>query len=304
MEHLEENMKTFKRLIKKLINRALISVGIDKKFLIKIIPKTSIDFLVIPLNLHCNLNCAYCNVFCPLISEEEYYEINHFDRDLKRLAEITKSEIKEIRLSGGELLLNKDINKYMVIVRKYFPKSLLCITTNGTLLLKMNEDFWNTCRDKKIKIIISKYPIKLDYENIIKKTNEYGIVLGYSYDDILKKDKNVYTMQISPLNFNGNEDERKNFLNCPKSGGACNCLYNGKIYPCSLPATIHIFNKYFNKSIPVSERDALDINNVKDIKEISEFLAKPIPFCKYCDIDRGSGGYKWKVSEKNIKEWT
>ena len=40
----------------------------------------------------------------------------------------------------------------------------------------------------------------------------------------------------------------------------------------------------------------------KDKEEILEFLAKPIPFCRYCKV-RERKQQLWEVSKKDIKEW-
>ena len=38
--------------------------------------------------------------------------------------------------------------------------------------------------------------------------------------------------------------------------------------------------------------------------KILEFLAKPIPFCRYCMVDKVKRGLLWETSKKDIKEWT
>ncbi len=61
-------------------------------------------------------------------------------------------------------------------------------------------------------------------------------------------------------------------------------MHHGKVYTCSLPTGIKHFNKYFNKNLEVTKADYIDIYEAKDLKEILEFVAKPIPFCRYCDV--------------------
>jgi uncharacterized radical SAM superfamily Fe-S cluster-containing enzyme len=104
-----------------------------------------LPYIEVHLNEHCNLNCAHCLHFCPL-AEEEYYNLDEFEEDFKRLAELTKSNIKTIHLLGEKPLLNKDVNKFMKISREYFSNSTIAVVTNGILLLQMEEKFWETCQ--------------------------------------------------------------------------------------------------------------------------------------------------------------
>lgn len=45
------------------------------------------------------------------------------------------------------------------------------------------------------------------------------------------------------------------------------------------------FNKFFDKNIPLVDKDGIDIYKAKSMKEILEFLSKPIPFCGYCKVN-------------------
>jgi hypothetical protein len=33
-------------------------------------------------------------------------------------------------------------------------------------------------------------------------------------------------------------------------------------------------------------------------------LCQPIPFCRFCLVEKRTFGHPWQRSEKNIKEWT
>ena len=80
-------------------------------------------------------------------------------------------------------------------------------------------------------------------------------------------------------------------------------LDNGKLYTCAIHANIRHFNKFFNKNIPVSVNDYINIHKVRNYQEVLQFLAKPIPFCKYCDVKNRKYGITWKTSTKGIEEY-
>ena len=104
--------------------------------------KNSILHIEIHLTEHCNLKCKYCSHFSA-IAKEEYYDVNKYKKDMKRLSKITGGKINVIQLLGGEPLLHPEINKLMNITRFYFPHTTIDIITNGLLLDKMPDSFWS-----------------------------------------------------------------------------------------------------------------------------------------------------------------
>ena len=54
----------------------------------------------------------------------------------------------------------------------------------------------------------------------------------------------------------------------------------------------------------LEEADYIDIYKAKSIQEILAFLAKPIPFCKYCNVKGRTFGHERGISKKEIEEWT
>jgi MoaA/NifB/PqqE/SkfB family radical SAM enzyme len=242
---------------------------------------------------HCNLNCKYCTHFSQL-SEKKCLEPSVFERDCKRIAELTKGRMKFIKLLGGEPLLHPDVKSFFTISRKYFKKCTVLLTTNGTLLLKQDESFWKSCAENKIDIEISGYPIPLDTEEIKRKGNEYKV--NISMPEISK------TMHKLVFDLDGNQDYEYNFKKCPVSN-VCIFLEEGKLYTCPEIPNIKHFNKYFDKNLVVSERDYIDIYQAKNIKEILKFLCTPVPFCRYCKVNGTEHGHAWGVSKKEITEW-
>ena len=262
----------------------------------KLTPKTHIDFIEIHLAENCNLNCYSCTHFSQL-AKEEYYNIDIFERDLQRLYEITNGLINKIHLMGGEPLLNNNCKKYFYITRKYFKNSEIFLITNGILLPKQDEDFWISCKENDIEIRPTKYPIKIDWEYIKNISNKYGVSLYFYNDENIEKQsrKNIFDLS-------GKMDSFNSFIKCNLATN-CIALHNGKIYPCGVASNIRHFNNYFNQKLEITERDYIDIYKTKDYSEILEFLAKPIPFCRYCNTDKWNTFINWTTSKKIIDEY-
>jgi hypothetical protein len=245
----------------------------------------------------CNLNCVGCSGFAP-IARDELLAPEVFESDCKRLAELTDGSfggavIPEWHLLGGEPLLNPMLSEIISIARKYFPQTKLKILTNGTLLLRQNEDFWERLRANKVGIIISHYPIKLDIKSIRKKVKEYKLKLRY-YRGTLP----WYKMEFDLA---GGYNAEAQFRKCP-TALQCVTLRNGKIATCAYIHDIAHFNDYFKKTLEVMETDVIDIYKAKSMDEILEFIGKPAGFCRYCSLKFTP--LKWGTSEKDISEWT
>ena len=81
-------------------------------------------------------------------------------------------------------------------------------------------------------------------------------------------------------------------------------IFRGKLYMCPVVSYVRYFNKFFNKNLPVEESDYLSLKNIKDIQEILDFISKPTPFCRFCNISARTYDNKWERSKLDIAEWT
>jgi MoaA/NifB/PqqE/SkfB family radical SAM enzyme len=247
---------------------------------------------------HCNLNCKGCDNFSP-IADEKYLDIETFDRDCARIAELTGGQISGMAILGGEPLLHPQFTELIDVIRKYFTSGEIKIITNGLLLLKEPEEFWHNCRKNKTRITITKYPVKLDDAAIGQAAEKYGVNVEWYGDTGIRKK----TMWCIPFDLDGVQKIRNNFKLCYKPN-TCTMLEDGKIYICPTVAYINYFNRHFNQNLQVSNGDYIDIYQIKSVNEIFDFLSKPIPFCRYCNIKKTMYGLSWDVSKKEISEWT
>ncbi len=262
-----------------------------------------LEHIEIHLAQHCNLKCKFCSHFSS-IAQEEFYNVLKYQKDLERLSQLTSAKIKNIQLLGGEPLLHPEINKILEITRNFFPDTEIQVVTNGILLETINESFYKILNKNKIALFVSVYPIDLNWESILRRTKKYKV-------DIFNSCRKKLTLK------NLEESTIKSFykLNLDLLGKQpidkkCHfhkqCAYfdDGKIYPCFVVGNIRHFNKKFNKKIPVTQKDFIDIYKTKNIKEILAFFEKLVPFCRYCNTTNISNE-KWAHNPKpNISQWT
>lgn len=144
--------------------------------MIQLFTKPELSYLELHLTDHCNLNCKGCGHFSPL-ADKWFADISVFEKDMQRLAQLF-SNITDMRLMGGEPLLHPEMTKFLFASRKYFPKANISVVTNGLLLHKMMNTFWQTCSSQNITIDISVYPIKPDIEKIKKIARNNSVKLN------------------------------------------------------------------------------------------------------------------------------
>jgi MoaA/NifB/PqqE/SkfB family radical SAM enzyme len=250
----------------------------------------------IPVADHCNLNCKYCCVFSP-IAEKTFLDVRTVSSDLCKLSEITNGEIDDIVLSGGEPLLHPKLREIMQSVRKYFPDGEIIILTNGILLNKQPDEFWDACGRNGINIRITHYPVKLDFESLKNKAEKEAVSLG-----LWGGNAPVKSMWKRPFDLNGTQTLEHSWKYCNEANN-CIRLKDGKIYPCATIYSVRHFNKYFGTDMQISKDDYLELDSVRNLDEILTFLSVPKPFCRYCERKNITTGLKWEVSKKEISEW-
>jgi len=277
------------------------------KVIKKITPDNTLTHFEIHLTDHCNLNCWGCSHFSTL-ADETYLSLDSFANDMKRISELSSGNIVSINLQGGEPLLHPDLIKFFEISRLYFKKTIIRLITNGLLLNSMQESFWLSLKNNNIILAPTKYPINVPWDSIEQIAAKYGVNMYY-YNSGYNSGKGDYKkhMICSHINIEGKHYPSDNpfdtYLNCYQ-GNRCIQLRNGRLYTCAIAAYAEYFSKYFNLNLSVSDADSIDIYKATCIQEILDFLARPIPFCRYCSVVREPNEHIWQISERKMAEWT
>lgn len=258
-------------------------------------PHTLLRFEV-QLAEHCNLNCRGCTHYAPL-AKPEFLDVEEYGRDIARLADLFDHEVRWIHLMGGEPLLHPEIVKVMRMTREAFPYGQIMVVTNGVLLGKMTDAFWQTCKEYDIEISATKYPIPCDYDAYESKAREKGVKFTF-----YNAGQRIKTLNRYPLSVAGHQHVEDSFVRCFGSN-RCLTLRHGRIYGCDLAAHAHHLIQAFQLPIHESRRDSIDIYEAQTPEEIMEHCAKPIPFCRYCDVARSTEGYPFGTSHRNRYEW-
>jgi len=246
---------------------------------------------------HCNLNCKGCGHFAP-VAEKNFVNTAVLERDFMRLSELTGRKCETVDLMGGEPLLHPEIMDIFRIARKYFDTPIQVIT-NGILLAGQPDEFWRSCEQNHITVVISVYPVEINIEKIKAQALNFNVKLEmrpkFGEEDWHKSTIDIY----------GGQNIETAYDNCI-SGGTCLFLQDGRLAPCSRPLLSKHINNYFSESeykfSEPSEEDFIDIFKANSLFEILEKFTRPIPYCRYCKTDNRVYT-KWDLSKKQIGEW-
>ncbi len=281
----------------------------------KMKPRTK-DMFWLEVNIadHCNLNCQCCDHFSP-IADKYLLDLDEFERDMERLAQLMNNEMGIFKIQGGEPTLHPQLIDFMRITREKFPKSTIFFFTNGILLLQLekgeNGNLWQAMKDYDVTLMVTTYPVKLDFEKLDKKAQEYG--LKYErFVEVGKVDphdvghKKYYGCDIDKLSVHHPFDlkgkvEKYQYVSCYQFNESIT-LRHGKIYTCPFIPYIDYFNKYFKQNLQVTKNDYIDIYEAKSYEEIAEFCTHRADFCRYCKI-KDRKAQKFAISKKEIAEW-
>ena len=257
-----------------------------------------LSYFVLNILDHCNLRCKGCDHFA-CIAEKRFVELKSIQRDLAQMSKITGGRVTKIGVMGGEPLLHPQLNEILAETRKYFPETTVELVSNGILLNQQKEPFWLNCRENDITIVVTKYPISINFEKMEKTAEEYGVKFRY-YGNT---NETIKTLCKMPMDIEGKQDPIKSFFECYHA----NCrplLMEGKFYSCTIaPNTVH-FNKKFGTNMNMEEGDWIDIHSCNDINQLLQYMCSPKPFCRYCKTCERTYKIPWERSHQGMDEWT
>lgn len=242
---------------------------------------------------YCNLNCKGCSHYSPLATAE-FEGLASLENSMKAISGIRNArKIREIYLIGGETLLYPSIKTAMRLAKKYFPWTRISIFTNGLMIPKMDEDFWEICRETGCVMAITRYPVKFDYDRVEAICLENGVQY-----EIFGDRSQEGTFFKFPLDTKKKQNGWLSHFRCFSFG--CITVDQGRIFPCSQAACIGHLNRRFRTDFSWEKGDYIKVENLKDFRQLLRLRNRPIPFCRYCKKIETT---KYGPSKRTVNEW-
>ncbi len=224
---------------------------------------------------HCNLKCKGCSHLSN-VCDEKFADKEQYLRDLEQIKRLYWG-MQAIKLLGGEPLLNKELPEYMYETRKRFPEVFFYIATNGLLLPKMPEEFFEAARKTHAIVMLSAYQPTLKMKDEIEgKLRQENI--QYFYTPEVKEFQKMRYTQSKCIDRETAHQRCRADMPEP-----CVTLREGKLYQCGLPY-LEFMNDKFGTEFKLEKGDWVDLYEETSGWEANKRLYEPIPFCEYCGV--------------------
>lgn len=245
------------------------------------------------LSDYCNLNCKGCTHYSPLASKE-FEPLESMVANMAALSRVCGDEVKQAYLIGGETLLYPRLVEAMTALRRYFGTQELYIFTNGIVLSRMSDEFWEMARKLDFIIAITRYPIKIDYDALINLCREKGVRVSVFGDRGMAD--SFFRFSLDPSK---SQNARISHFKCFNRG--CISIVGDRLYPCSISACVRHLNKAVGTDFSHVERDYLIISDIVSCSQITKLRDNPVPFCSYCINPPTTVSYE--LSRRQKSEW-
>ncbi|WP_051199898.1 glycosyltransferase [Butyrivibrio sp. FCS006] len=235
--------------------------------------KPELNYLEYHVAWHCNLKCKGCGHYSNLQEDPMFSDLGQYEKDLGQLHKFV-SNIADIRLMGGEPLLNPELGKFIEVTRKEFPHARIAVASNGILIPSCDDSLMRSMKKYRARFDVTCYPPTYKIlDKIREKCSKFGVELIVS--DLVNE---FFACSDGTETSNAKE----NWENCESK--EYHFLYNGKLAVCGLPILSNVMrDKTQYKGIALPD-DVVDIYDPEITSEVLiEKMNSPISMCQYCD---------------------
>ncbi len=256
--------------------------------------KPRLSYMEIAVIHRCNLNCKRCAYFSNLEHSDWFLDVSKLESYLGQLKKKFHC-ISRFNLVGGEPLLNLSLDKYISLVRKYFPRTSIAITTNGLLIPEISQALIETMKQCQALFYISQYPVtRKRLEQII---------------DFLEREQLIYEITLPRTQFKKmlnvtNQDGKKAFEKWRRSMCTCHSIDDGRVCICSNISRLYTMQEYFNIHIEKEEVLISSIDLMSDEVsgwDVLKYFAQPASLCRFCSPEDALE--PWETGSPKKEDW-
>lgn len=224
---------------------------------------------------HCNLRCRDCCNISP-------FNARHFMsmEELKATCSFVKANLLPdvFKIAGGEPTLHPDLDKMLQTIQQANLGCAVRVITNGLLLHRMSDLFWENVDQLTISHYISA-PMKPHIlEEVKAKAKQYEVVLNIKYveqfNEIFVEEKITDTARVQHI-----------YDDCWMRH-RCLIVRNGYFYKCTRAAYMNetLAVKGIPAEVDYNKEDGIALDdpqfNVKALAYLNE--TQPLRSCEYC----------------------
>ncbi len=250
---------------------------------------------------HCNLRCKGCVHFAPL-AQKRFLDLDAYEADLCAIGAVPRIEsyFRGLFLMGGEPLLHPRATDVITLTRRLLPHIRIVLATNGILLRRMGDEFWDALVSCDVELHLSSYPINMDYDSLAKMARDRGANVDFAMD-LTGRDAAKQAFLKLAIDPEGRQDPLRSFNSC-FFGGSFMQLANGSIWNCQVAAHHATLDEAFGWKMASEPADELPLSSIASIDDIESFRRSAHPMCRYCANDQ-MGIVTWCRSRRDESEW-
>jgi organic radical activating enzyme len=254
----------------------------------------SLEFFLINT---CNLRCRHCAASSPFLRQPDLPDLDGFRQDLAALAAVM--ECGQLKLLGGEPLLNRHIGDYLEAARGSGMFRRLRVATNGLLLDKMPEAFWQAVDIVEISLYpASRSSLTEDKLSELQRTAfRFGTRLEVQGIVNFRESIRDTSAQNSLL-------VKETFSACGEAHEWSNhLLYRHRLYRCS---RVHTIDRYLTETGVIhdafTDLDGLLVDHRPTLRDdLFAYLTSPVPL-RACSFCHGTSGRAFLSTQLTVEE--
>ena len=236
--------------------------------------RRELDYVALHITDHCNLNCAYCSVFCGMVDKPSFPDTERTLNGIARLRQIYDN-VLVFRILGGEPLLNNEWIRIALYIRELFPLADVEVVTDGLRILHLSDRELYLMKNNRISFDISYYPvIGKEIDDIHQKLNEYNVVHYITQE-------NEFFSKLYCFSHPG--EPNHNYQVC-RMKFMCMNMYEDRLAVCHALIGLERAREFIAPEIADTiqsywvdlTQEGLTANQIRTL------LDRPMPICQYC----------------------
>ncbi len=240
---------------------------------------------------HCNLSCRGCTHLSPIM-DKYFAQPDKVFKDLSILGKFFQP--KFIKMLGGEPLLHPNINQVIKAVRASGIGGKILVCTNGKLLAKATEEFWEQIDALEISVYPSTELSSNQKKEIRHKAALYNVDFQLTYMDNFRE-------SYSELGSKNKELVERIYRTCKVAHiWRCHTVDNGYFYKC--PQSLFIPQVIDSDRLREHQEGIKITDSPEFFNDLLAYLKsrEPLSSCYHC---LGTAGKLVEHQQKSRKTW-
>jgi organic radical activating enzyme len=224
---------------------------------------------------HCNLRCTHCDQASWMLPAK-FADLTSFARDIEVLSTVLQAG--ELKFGGGETLLHPQLVDFLRVAKDVQIANRLVLLTNGVLLHKAPDEFWEFIDGMWISI----YPgvkYHFDWDWVQRMADEHQIW-------VWRKETPKFAERLLVEEVRNEEFVRTVFQNCDLAHlESCHTIHEGRYYICSPSVWTEPRLALRGVTFKNRESDSVAIHDNASLYEDLDNLIRrqePLEACRYC----------------------